>query len=234
MARVIEQSEETRKAFYGFVDQKRAAAAQEHRARTAEGMGLLFFVLGPLAEALHRRRVRRLEQQGASGERELTMALKRRLPRTFALLPNVVITLPNGTAAELDLVVIGASGVYIVEVKTWAGAIQVVGDRFLRREGQNWRRLASPARQQTLHLRRLTALLAEAGVRLPAGRLYPLVVLLGTRWLRVTDPCYPVLDRPSQVARTIRGMDAGQEPLPPDLLVRLEELLLAGRVAPSP
>ena len=70
-------------------------------------------------------------KHGVQGERFLTSMLVKYLPQNYYVLRNIVISSPS-SKAEIDIIVVGETGVYIVEIKNWIGEIK--GDVY----DQNW------------------------------------------------------------------------------------------------
>ncbi len=68
---------------------------------------------------------------GVQGERFLTTMLVKYLPKDYYVLRNIVISSPT-SKAEIDIIVVGETGVFIVEIKNWVGEIK--GDLY----DQNW------------------------------------------------------------------------------------------------
>ena len=63
-------------------------------------------------------------------ERDVVQRLVADLPKRWAVIPNVDIhDQRSGHPYECDAIVVGGSGVWIVEVKGWRGRIQAVSGR---------------------------------------------------------------------------------------------------------
>lgn len=142
--------------------------------------------------------------RGASGEGQLTIALRLRLSARWCLLPNVLIQPDDKHLTQIDLLAVGPPGVFVIEAKNWRGAIKAAGDRWQRKHGSGWIDCESPTRQNAAHVRHLLRwwdVSAAGDTSLPSPTVFPLVVLLDTRWLRVHHPPMPIFDRPSAVAR---------------------------------
>ncbi len=54
------------------------------------------------------------------------------------MLNNVVIPTKAGKSTEIDLLLIGNTGVYLVEVKTWKGSYSAYRDKWKVRQGKQW------------------------------------------------------------------------------------------------
>ncbi len=70
-------------------------------------------------------------KHGVQGERFLTDMLVKYLPKNYYVLRNIVISSPS-SKAEIDIIVVGETGVFIIEIKNWIGEIK--GDLY----DQNW------------------------------------------------------------------------------------------------
>jgi len=63
-----------------------------------------------------------LLRAGAEGEQEVA-AILNGLPAGFVVLHDVVVSMPSGHAAEVDHLVLGPTGVWVVETKRWGGVL---------------------------------------------------------------------------------------------------------------
>ena len=214
MARVLHQDSALHAAFDAQIKEKEERGRQAHRARIDESMPhWLAAVVGPLAQAARQRQQHGYQVQGRRGENQLTLALRWRLDQQWALCPDVVIQTDALSVAQLDLLVLGPSTIFILEVKTWTGAVRAGGARWERKTGSKWSRVESPVRQQAMHTQRFRSWIETSGWD---GELPPLsaaIVILNAQWLRTRDTPYPVFDRPSTVARWMKTEDAAHTPL---------------------
>lgn len=146
-------------------------------------------------------------RHGRQGEQQLTAALRWRLSSDWWVIPDVLISSDGRRVVQIDVVLVGPPGVIVVEVKRWTGAIRSTGDRWARKDGGRWIPCESPTRQNAAHVRELRAWWQAVGLSNQMGSLpvQPVIVLLETAWLRVTNPTMPVFDRPSAVARDVQG-----------------------------
>ncbi len=67
------------------------------------------------------------------------------------MLNNVVIPTKAGKSTEIDLLLVGNTGVYLVEVKTWKGAYAAYKDKWKVRNGKQWIPLDKSPTQQSLY-----------------------------------------------------------------------------------
>ncbi|MFA9380655.1 MAG: nuclease-related domain-containing protein [Acetanaerobacterium sp.] len=144
------------------------------------GASLVFFtyaislvLLFPLLLIRRERTKMLILKHGIEGE-IATMAVLKRLPRAYFVCPDVTIT--NGPhKAQMDHVVVGPNGVFVVETKNHKGVIS--GDDndhdLLQKKKTNsgsryTKRFYSPIRQVETHARVLTQLLKQNGYPLKA------------------------------------------------------------------
>jgi hypothetical protein len=78
---------------------------------------------------------------GRGGERRVRALLLDELPPGTWVLSNVRVP---GLTGDADLVVIGSSGVFLIEVKTWSSDIKC------GRDGKSWRRISTGGRLERL------------------------------------------------------------------------------------
>jgi len=85
-------------------------------------------------------------------------ALRQNLDGCWTLWRNV--TLPGRIKADIDAVLVGPSGVWALEIKTFTGAYRNVGEHWEFRSGNRWRWLkSSPSRQAQDNAARLASFL---------------------------------------------------------------------------
>ena len=105
----------------------RAAFPEPAMPRTMAGLILVALCTG-LAVAMYAGERRTAAYfKGALGEEEVARALHR-LPSGYTVFHGL---LPRGAKTDLDHVVVGPTGIFVVETKNWAGAITVNGQEVL-------------------------------------------------------------------------------------------------------
>ena len=83
---------------------------------------------------------------GEEGEDRAVEAIRQSLDGSWYLFRNVV--LPGRIRADLDAVLVGALGVWVLEIKSFNGEYRNIGDRWEYRRGSHWKASASnPSRQ---------------------------------------------------------------------------------------
>jgi len=99
-----------------------------------------------------------------------------------------------GARGDIDHVVVGPGGVFVLETKNYAGEITCTGNRWARCRNGTWEVLQrSPSRQVSDNARRLDAFLGGCAVAVKAD---PVVVLASRNArIRCEDPAVPVVER---------------------------------------
>lgn len=99
---------------------------------------------------------------GRKGEQRVVAALQRGLNHRWVLFRNVVLP---GRQDDIDAVLIGPNGVYVLEIKAFSGYHRNIGDRWQRRYGFIWRDLSrNPSRQALGNAQRLHDYLQQCDV----------------------------------------------------------------------
>ncbi len=111
------------------------------------------------------------ERYGAIGELKTEILLEQLLPADYTVIRNVKVTY-DGKTSEIDNVVIGNTGVYIIEVKTMKGTVYADYD------AHDWKKVKtdkygiehekdfySPVKQVGTHVYRLANVLRRSGIR---------------------------------------------------------------------
>lgn len=130
--------------------------------------GISLILLLPLLFIKKERTKMLLLKHGIEGEIATTKALKR-LPKSYYVCPDVVIT--NGSSkAQMDHVVVGPNGVFVVETKNHLGVIKgddsdhaILQKKKTASGAKYARRFYSPMRQVQTHARVLNRLIKETG-----------------------------------------------------------------------
>ncbi len=61
-------------------------------------------------------------EHGIIGEEYIANMLEKKLPDTYHILRNIIVV-SNNSKAEIDIIVVGETGVFIIEIKHWLGEI---------------------------------------------------------------------------------------------------------------
>lgn len=132
------------------------------------------------------------QAKGSLGEHFISL-LAMSLPDTWVMCKNAFIPTTEGKLTEIDLLIIGLGGVFLIEVKTWQGSFSAYRDRWKRREGTQWIPLEnSPTQQSLYHQKMFTQWMSRQIPELPQELIVAPVVFSIAKWLGVKDCSVPV------------------------------------------
>ncbi len=136
--------------------------------------------------------IRRFEEaikrhrRGKEGEERVVELLRQVLDDRWTLFRNLKV--PGMGRGDLDGVLVGPTGVWLLEIKNFSGRYRNRGEQWFYWKHNGWRRMKdNPSRQARRNAGRLAAFLKERGVRL---WVYPVIV-----WANPEKP--PVLESPA-------------------------------------
>ncbi|MBD2566997.1 nuclease-related domain-containing protein [Anabaena lutea] len=186
--RTLKQSPVLREKFQQQVDGKKSVKHQEVQELLGNGF------LGSLGAAVFEIKQFQNQLKGNAGEWSVSLLLKS-LPDSWVMFNNALIPTSNvNTLTEIDLLIIGAGGIFLVEVKTWKGSFTAYKDKWKRREGNNWEPISdSPTSQSIYHQRMFSQWVNSLIPNLPNGVVKAPVIFPVAKWLGVTDCSVPVL-----------------------------------------
>jgi len=102
-------------------------------------------------------------RKGQEGEERLLEALRQGLDENWTLFRNVI--LPGRNQGDLDAVLVGPPGVWVLEVKMFSGEYRNSGEHWEYRAGRQWRLLKkSPSRQARDNAVRLASFFRADGL----------------------------------------------------------------------
>lgn len=141
-------------------------------------------------------------KRGERGEEDVVRELTNLLDKRWKLYRNL--TLP-GTDADLDAVLVGLTGVMLLEIKAFTGSFRVRGSEWSYRQGAQWRTMdKNPAKQAQWNRQRLGQYLRE---RLPDHDLpISAMIVLGR------EPQYIKIIRPTVYVAHVRKLADGLNP----------------------
>lgn len=122
---------------------------------------LVMFVVDQVDKRLERRI--RLYRKGEQGETSVVEVMQQTLDGNWHLFRNL--TLPGRDKADIDLILVGPSGVIAIEVKYWSGVYRNSGDKWERRTGAGWKAAGkSPSEQARRNAGALSSFLKADGI----------------------------------------------------------------------
>jgi hypothetical protein len=129
----------------------------------AIGAGWLFSLVLDLATKQLDKRIAAY-RKGQEGEDRVVEAVRQNLDGNWTLFRNV--TLPGRNKGDIDLVLVGPTGVWTLEVKTFTGEYRNIGEQWEYRAGNRWKlRKPSPSRQAQDNAARLSSFFKADGVK---------------------------------------------------------------------
>ncbi len=103
-------------------------------------------------------------RKGQEGEERVVEAMRQSLDGRWTLLRNLVI--PGRKPTDIDAVLVGPSGIWVLEIKTFTGQYRNFGEHWEVRTKRGWKLLRrSPSRQAKNNAARLAHFLQAAGIR---------------------------------------------------------------------
>lgn len=186
--KILHQSPALKDSFLAQVSQKKA----ENRQAAQEALGGGF--LGAIGAAMFEFKQVTNQFKGSVGEWGISLLLKS-LPDTWVMFNNAVIpTLRSGKFTEIDHLIIGPGGIFLIEVKTWKGSFSAYKDNWKRREGNDWVALSnSPSSQSPYHQKMFQQWISALVPKLPDNCILAPVVFPVAKWLGTNQCSVPVL-----------------------------------------
>lgn len=107
---------------------------------------------------------------GDMGERRTGLIFERYLPEDYTVIQNITITY-EGRASEIDNIIVGKTGIFVVEVKNVKGTVignfssnDWVQDKVDNYDIEHIKTLYNPVKQTSTHIYRLAGVLKENGI----------------------------------------------------------------------
>jgi len=157
-----------------------------------ETIGFLLSLV-PLAGFYFYLRKYRIYSGGWEGEKKVVQLLSSKLSDDYTLINDL--SIHNGRG-DIDLVVIGPNGIFVLETKNWSGDITCVGDDWQRVGRRTFK--SSPSRQVKRNAARIRRIIdSSQSFRAMNVRIEGIVVFTNNRAnLRLDSPTVPILRLP--------------------------------------
>ncbi len=188
-ARKMSQSREIRQLFYQKIKEKVHREKERLKERVDEELpSWAAWALKPLAGFFHDIQAMQNNSRGVDGETSAFLNLWLFLSKDWVLLNDVVLEPEQDEFAQIDHVLVGPPGVFLIETKAWDGAFTGYRDNWKRKQGSGWVRCSSPTKQNKRHADLFGNWLAGGFTgALPADPsvwIIPLVVFTRAKWLK--------------------------------------------------
>ncbi len=141
------------------------------------------------------------------GEDRFTLFMAEHLDATWMVCPNVVVALGSQIVAQLDHLIIGPAGLYVVDTVS-KSAMRACGDAWQHQTRTDWGTMGSPTTHTKGLVRTLQHWMAQAQLVSLQEAVMGVVVLLGSSRLRVADLPMSVVDGPSALTHWLMETDA--------------------------
>jgi hypothetical protein len=140
-------------------------------------------------------------RSGLAGELAVERALAS-LPDTYAVVSNVLLQSPHGGRVEADHVVLGPTGIAVIETKRWHGTVTPGAETWTITRGQR-----SDERPNPLPKLIDTCRAVEIALGAPTGSAAPILALLGATLASAPgDASVTIARSPEEIARTVLGL----------------------------
>lgn len=183
----ISQSPDLKTFFVQEIEKKKASQTQEIYAEVGNNP-LDYFAVG-----VHQFKNFRNQVQGNIGENFIALLLSQ-LPKTWAMGKNILIPTRSQKLTEIDLLIVGTKGIFLMEIKTWKGSFSAYADRWKRREGSRWIPLQnSPTQQSLYHQQAFQIWLDAQNISIDSNAIIAPVIFPAAQWVGVKKCSAPVI-----------------------------------------
>ncbi|MEC4807380.1 MAG: nuclease-related domain-containing protein [Jaaginema sp. PMC 1079.18] len=203
--KIYQQSPELRTIFQQQVDRK----VSDRRQATHDALG--GGILGDFGAMISDFQQLGNQIKGTMGEGLISMLLKA-LPDTWAMFNNALIPTASGKLTEIDHLIIGPGGIFLIEVKTWKGSYSAYKNKWKRRDRHRWLPISdSPTAQSAYHQKSFTRWLSQQLPSFsPAQDLISAPVVFPiAQWIGTTDCSVPVLTNAMELVQVIKNASPG-------------------------
>lgn len=199
--KISRQSSQLRAKFQQQVQQKVSASREAVEDKLGGGW------LGSLGATLHDIRQLKNQAKGFIGETVVNFLLTS-FDDTWVAFPNALIPATNGKLTEVDLLIVGLKGVFLIEVKTWSGSFSAYRDKWKQRSGNVWVALEnSPTEQSLYHQKMFYKWIINNVSDLAPDAVSAPVVFTIAKWIGATHCSVPVCLGVKELKKLIDSSD---------------------------
>lgn len=195
-ARIVKQNREIKELFRAKIREKVEREKERMRERIdSEVPSWIRWAVKPLAEWNFNAMRARWNVRGDSGETNAFLHFWLLMPNTWVVIEDAVIEPEQDEFAQIDHVLIGPPGIFLVETKAWEGAFLGYKDVWKRKEGNSWMRCESPTKQNLRHKQLFVEWLKGLNLNLSVSLsdyVFPVVLFTRCRWLKTEGCSMPV------------------------------------------
>jgi len=195
-ARIVKQNRDIKELFRARIREKVEQEKERMRERIdSEIPSWIRWAVKPLAEWNFNATRARWNDRGASGETNAFLHFWLLLPNTWTVISDVVLEPDPDEFIQIDHVVIGPPGIFLVETKAWEGAFLGYRDVWKRKEGNSWVVCESPTKQNLRHKKLFVEWVKGLSLNMSgpiADYVFPVVLFTRCGWLKVNECSMPV------------------------------------------
>lgn len=186
--KILKQSPSLRETFQQRIQEKISTQREATQEKLGGGflgqVGGFFFDVNQMSNQI----------KGNLGEQWISL-LTTSLSDRWVLFRNALIPADRpGSLTEIDHLIIGPGGVFIVEVKTWKGSFSAYKDKWKMRAGSGWEKVSnSPTSQNVYHRKMFLRWINYEIENFPSDRVIAPVVFTVAKWVGITECSVPVL-----------------------------------------
>lgn len=213
MARLIGQDPILRKEFEERIRRKVQQKKNLMKEQIDEEIpGVLSWAVKPLAGLAFDLKQSENLDKGVSGEFNVFLHAKFRLSNEWVIINDVVLEPEPDQLTQIDHIIIGPPGLFIIETKAWNGSFTAYRDNWKRRSGKAWVKCSSPTKQNLYHTKAIAKWLEGTGIlNIDAPSkdwIIPVVVFTKAKWLKTTDCSMPIFQGISELIEYLRQRTA--------------------------
>lgn len=223
-ARIVKQNREIKELFRAKIREKVGREREKMRERIDEEVPpWIRWAFRPIAELSFSAGRVRDNVRGEGGEDSAFLHFWLFLPNSWVVVNDAVLEPEPDEFAQIDHVLIGPPGIFLVETKAWEGAFLGYKDVWKRKEGNSWVRCESPTKQNLRHKQLFAEWLKgfnkEANLDLPENMgecVFPVVLFNRCRWFKAEDCSMPVFRGGAELVGYLRRCAKEKTILSPD------------------
>lgn len=210
MARLMRQSREIKELFRKKILEKVSREKQNIQQKVSEEFpSWLTWATKSIAGIAFDMKHNRDCEKGDSGEGKAILGFWTLLPNDWIMINDVVLEPSPGDFIQIDHVLLGPPGIFLIETKAWEGAFKGYKDQWKRKQGNIWVPCNSPTQQNKWHVRLFKKWIEDNDSCISQCEieqvLFPIVLFTKARWLKVQECSMPVFDSVIALSLYIRS-----------------------------
>jgi len=220
LARLVKQDPILRREFEERIKHKVQQKKDRMRDQIDEDIsGVISWAVKPLAGLVFDLEQSKNVDKGVSGEFNVFLHAKLKLSNEWVIINDVVLEPEPDSLTQIDHIIIGPPGLFVIETKAWEGSFKAYKDNWKRRSGTAWVKCKGPTRQNQYHAKAVAKWLDGTGIlHIDAPTedwVIPVVVFTKAQWLKTTDCSMPIFHGTPELIKylkqhTVRHLDQEQ------------------------